>query len=253
MDWGALGAGAGAAALGPLGGLAGWGMSKLFGKEKDPNASKDPTSYTAAHGGQAPGPGELAPESIDRKQDSLTQATRGLTNYMGQAGKESYERGIKQSERGRDITDSGLHNLGPTLDYFGKLLSGDPAQIAEAMQPEVDQISQQFGQIRNMFSRTQARGGGGTSTMAQSPFEQIRMLSDLVSKARGGAAESRGKFGLEQARIGQGETQIGQGEESMGVNTLSATNQGLLARRGQNYQVDTANKQMPAQLIEALL
>jgi len=232
------GTGIGMAVGGPIGALAGWGISRAL-------PHTDPSSFTG--GGGTYTPGGLAPEGIGGTQDSLTQATRALSNYTGQAGQDLLKRGSAVTELGLDREKAGEDQMAPVMDYFRKLMSGDRSEVASAMQPETDQIANQFGQIRQMFSQTGSRGGGSTSTMAASPYEQTRQTAELTAKARRGAAEPLGTLATEKAKLGLGTAGIGLTQEGVGSGLEGLTQQTLMARRGQNMTADTANRQMVAQ------
>src|SRR5271169_950764 len=107
------------------------------------------------------------------------------STYISTGSKNEYNAGAG------DI-GAGLSTMQPSIDYFRKLLSGNPADVASAMQPQSDVIANQFSQIRNMFSTTGARGGGTSSTLAQLPFQQIKQLQDVESQQRANAAGTSG-------------------------------------------------------------
>ena len=200
------------------------------GGSGDANGNADPTSFTAS-GGQYE-MGDLAPESIDKSQNSQTQYIRSLTNLTGMEGK-------KTTEAGQDTTQQGMDALKPVMDYFQRLMSGDRSEVSSAIQPENDAISEQFGQIRRMFSDT-ARGGGKTSTLAQLPFQETQQKSQLINQSRRNAAGQAGGFA--NALIGQGLQQTG-----MGLSTLGNTTSNLLGIRGQDNTENAQNKQMATQ------
>ncbi len=229
---------------GPIGALAGWGIGRLMPHE-------DPTSFTGMGGTYHQG--SLAPEGVGGKQDSLTQATRALSNYTGQKGQDLLERGNQITEQGLQGEKAGEDQLNPVIDYFRKLMSGDRGELASAMQPEADQISHQFDQIRQMFSQTGSRGGGTTSTLAAAPYEQTKQLAELSSKARAGAAQPLGSLAVEKARLGLGAAGVGLSQEGVGQGLEGLTQQTLMARRGQNMTADTANRQMVAQGLNNLI
>jgi hypothetical protein len=229
----------------PIGALAGWAIGRAL-------PHPDPTSFTS--GGGVYKPGGLAPEGIDKNQDSLTQATRALSNYTGQKGQDLLNSGETTTAQGLQGEKTGEDQMNPVMDFFHKLMSGDRGELASAMQPEADQISNQFGQIRQMFSQTGSRGGGSTSTLAASPYDETRQLAELTSKARMGAAGQEGNLAMEKAKLGLGVAGVGLGQEGAGTGLEGLTQQTLMARRGQNMTADTANRQMATQgIIQALI
>lgn len=213
-------------------------VTNLFRAPKD-----DPTSFTQENGGKTPAEGQFAAEGIDHTQDSLTQSLRSLSNFTGQSGMDTLKTGQGTVASGKGTFEGATHDLAQPMDMFRKLLGGDRSEIESALGPEKDAITGQFDKIREMFATTGARGGGRTSTLTQLPFQQTKMISDLISKARMGAASAEGNLALNKAQLGLGEAGVGLGEEGIGQNLLGLTNQNLLGRRGQNVQVNMANTQ----------
>lgn len=165
--------------------------------------------------------GGIAYEPIDKSQDSLTQYLRSVENLAGQQGQKALSGGLSQ-------TQSGIAAAAPSLDYLTKLVKGDQADVAQATQPETDQIRQQFSQIRNILA-TQPRGGGKASAMAEAPFQEAGNVSRMQSQARTGAAGQLGGLATQLAGLGISEGQLGLGLEGLGL-------QSGLERRGQNLQ-----------------
>jgi hypothetical protein len=116
--------------------------------------------------------------------------------------------GGQQAGLGAATTAQGVGLLGPVSSYFQNLLSGDPASLMAAIQPEADTVGQQFGQIRQMISQ-QPRGGGKTSTLAQLPVQHLQTLMNLVSQARNAAPAGLESIARLLSGIGQQETQLG--------------------------------------------
>jgi len=134
------------------------------------------------------------------------------------------EIGGQQYGLGRDTTSKGMDTLAPAGEYFKRLLGGDSNEAMKAIQPQADAIGQQFQNVRDMIS-TQPRGGGKTSELARLPVEQIRILSNLISGARGGAAQGLESIGSKYLDTGQ--QQIGRSlQANQGAGQLALQGRG---------------------------
>lgn len=116
--------------------------------------------------------------------------------------------GKQQYDTGKGNTAQGMSDLNAPTSYFRKLLSGDPNELMSALNPELDNISTQFNQVRRMIS-DQPRGGGKTSVLASMPAQQIGAISNLYSGARRGAANSLVGIAGQEAQTGLAQTGMG--------------------------------------------
>lgn len=165
----------------------------------------DSTGFASMTGG-APAVGQIATEGINKNQDSLTQFLRSLFNASGTAG--------------TGAVNQGIGGAGTAMDYWSKILSGNPAAIMQAMSPEVQAAQAQYRGAQQQANMFAPRGGGRSAMMAQLPMQQAGTISNILAQARPGAAAN-----LAQTGLGMG---------GLGANLLSMTMQGQLARRGQN-------------------
>ena len=185
----------------------------------------DPSSYTSTHGGQAPAPGQLAYEGINPKQDSLTQYLRSLSNFTGSAGQTAF--------------GAGGQGVGQAMDFWGNILSGNRGAMAQALSPEIQSATSGFEQQRRAMDQFAPMGGGRAAQGAALPYREAGQISNLIATLRPQAAQQQGQLGLNEQQIGLG--------------ALQQALQALLARRGQNFQVDTANRQMLTSGLESLM
>src|SRR5438105_896856 len=151
-------------------------------------ASQNPTTNT----------GQINFEPVGG-QDSLTQFVRSMQNLVGQQGKSNLQTGGQQFQ-------GGVTAAAPAVDFLTKLVRGDQADLAQATQPETDQITQQFSQIRNMIT-AQPRGGGKASVLAELPFEKEKQVQGARQGMRKGAAGELGGLASTLAGLGLGEQQ----------------------------------------------
>lgn len=147
--------------------------------------------------------------------NSLTSFIRSIEGLTGQQGQTTFQ--------------SGLQTASPAIDYLTKLVKGDQGDVTQAAQPEIDQITQQFDQIRNMIS-LQPRGGGKTSALAEAPFQKSAAIQRTEGAMRGGAASELAGLGLQEAGLG---TSL----ESLSSNVA-------LTKEQQDYQQQEAVNQM---------
>jgi uncharacterized phage infection (PIP) family protein YhgE len=163
-----------------------------------------------------PGAG-LALEPIGG-QNSLDQFIRSIEGLTGTQGQ-----GILQ--QGQATTNQGVNSLAPSLDLLTKLTKGDQGDVTQAAQPEIDQITQQFDQIRNMIS-LQPRGGGKTTALAEAPFKKAGDIQRTEGDMRTSAAAKLADVGSNLAGIGLAESGQGIGLEQEAAN-VALTKQGL--------------------------
>lgn len=171
-----------------------------------------------------PGGGGVTTEPI--RGDSLTRFVRSLQNLTGQQGQEILGAGQGQFQQGIEAT-------APVLQFLTQLVKGDQGDVTQAAQPEIDQITQQFDQIRNMISMA-PRGGGKATALAEAPFQKAGAIQRTEGELRKGAAAELSGLGTTLAGLGLEESGLGAGLET-------ASQQAALTRRGQNVSQDISN------------
>lgn len=175
-----------------------------------------------------PGSG-LELQSIDKGDNDLTKFIRSIEGLSGQQGQKTVESGSAKVQQG-------VGAAAPALDFLTKLVKGDQADITQAAQPEIDQITQQFDQIRNLIS-LQPRGGGKTSAMAEAPFQKAGAIQRTEGEMRTKATGQLGDLSTKLAGIGLS-------EEGLGLNLESLASNIALGKSGQNVQENAATMQM---------
>jgi hypothetical protein len=105
--------------------------------------------------------------------------------------------------QGQNALTSGQNTTAPALSFLTQLTKGDQGDVSQAAQPEIDSISQQFDQIRNMISQ-QPRGGGKTTALAEAPFQKSAAIQKTEGGMRTGAASQLAGLGLQEQGIGAG-------------------------------------------------
>jgi hypothetical protein len=224
-------------------------LTSMFGGEKDSS------SFTG--GGGDPSAGGLAPEGIDKGQDSLTQYMRSLTNLAGQQGQQGVTEGRATARTGQNIVTSGLPVMRQALQglagpeqYYQSLLGGNKAEMESAVAPETSSILDQYRGKRNQMAKLGPRSGGTGEAVAGSQFGQAADVAKVLQSVRPMAAQGAQQVASARSGIGQGIAgmgaqlgQLGLGESGQGIQQLQQALQGLMQRREQNMGIgSTANK-----------
>lgn len=109
----------------------------------------------------------------------------------------------------QQLFNTGLSAWQPAADYFKKLLSGDPTQMAQAVGPTSDLLKgQQQGQARQMAA-TLPSGGEANAAQAQASQGSYNNLARLYAGVQPGAASALGQ--LSAAPLGASAPNVGSG------------------------------------------
>lgn len=131
--------------------------------------------------------------------------------------------------QGKDLTTEGSDALHPVIQQFMDLLSGDREAVDAAIAPEERSVLDQYDVSRRAIGEFGPRGGGATSTIAQSRFKQAGDITTLRSSVRRDAASSL-------AEIGSRLTAQGIGAQTGGINGFMNLLQQALESKGQDLQ-----------------
>ncbi len=220
------------------------GLYHLFG-----GGGGDPTGFTNMGGD--PSAGGLAPEGINKSQDSLTQYLRSLTNMLGGGGKADVAEGRGTARTGEGVLKAGLPAMSQALQglaapeqYYRSLLGGDKAAMESAVAPETSSILDQYRGKRSQMAKLGPRSGGTGEAIAGSQFGQIGDVSKVLQSVRPQAAKGATDVAGARAGIGQGIgqmgaqlAQLGLGESGQGLQQLLGALQGLMQRREQDMGI----------------
>jgi len=211
-------------------------VSNIWDRGDDNGGQKDPTSFTAQGGTYKVG--DIATEGIDKSQDSLTQMLRSITNLTGQKGQEFTSSGQQTTQQGKDA-------MGPALDFWMKLLSGDQAAQANAVAPTARTIVSQYDTAKKAALTMAPRGGARSGALAELPFKKAADIGTLIQQLQPEAAKQTTEIGRLLATLGISES-------GLGLQSLAQTLQGLLSRRGQNIDENAALMKMIASFGEGI-
>jgi hypothetical protein len=170
---------------------------------------------------------------------------QNLTGGQGQgvlgSGAGTFGEGLGLVAPGLAQANSGATAAAPALQYLTSLVKGDQADLTQAAQPEIDQVSQQFDAVRNLISQ-QPRGGGKASVLAEAPFQKATAVGNIEAGLQSGAAGQLGGLatqlagiGLGEAGVGTTEAGLGLGQEQIGEGLESLSSDIALTKQGLNY------------------
>ena len=197
-----------------IGGAAGFGLSHLGGGgKKDDQANASIDPYTAL-----------------------------LQQQAGTAQKEGTESSAMGSEA-----------LAPAMLYLKSLLGADPSAMLAATQQERGRVIDQYDAARKAVENFGPRGGGTTSTLAQSRFSQAESLADITSSARRNAVASEAELGVNLKQLGLTAQQLASSDLNSVINAVLNRQYLDVQKRGQNAQAATGIGETVGSIIGAIL
>ncbi len=117
--------------------------------------------------------------------------------------------------------------------YYSSILSGNSADVAGALAPQITQLNSGFDQARRQVDQFAPMGGGRSSTMANAPFQQASAITNLISNARAQAA---------QGLAGIGSAEGGLGANLFGLSNNAAGDLGTLSTNQQQFSYNAGAK-----------
>lgn len=188
--------------------------------------------------------------------DQLTAFFRSLSNLTGTtganllgAGGQTTGTGLGTVGQGLADTSTGMSTLNAPIDFYKKLISGDPATMTAALGPTASLIGQQYAGVQQNATNNLPGGGYRSVVQAGIPQAQAAAVGNAAEGLQSTAAQALGQLGAEQASIGQGESGTGLGvagvgstQTSQGLSALVSTIQSALQRMGINLQSSGINQ-----------
>ena len=132
----------------------------------------------------------------------------------------------------RDATGSkrlGQAVTTPAVKYLTDVLSSNPAAVLDATRQERGRVIDQYDTARRAIANFGPRGGGTTSTLAESRFDQAESLADITSSARRDAVSAAGDLGTRLTALGLSADQLASAD-------INAVIRAILAREGVGVQ-----------------
>ena len=137
--------------------------------------------------------------------------------------------GTGAQQQGAQFGQQSQEAIQPALQYLQALTGNNPAALMEATRAERGTVMDQYDAARKAIANFGPRGGGTTSTLAQSRFDQAESLSDITSTARRNAVASESQLGVSLAGLGLT-------AQDLATRDISEVVQAVLAREGLNVQ-----------------
>src|SRR5438876_519214 len=151
-------------------------------------------------------------------------AMANLQSLMGQLG-----------QYGPQFMSRAEQAYGPAQSYWSRLLAGNRPAVMGALGPEIEALTGQQQQVRQIQGELQPRGGPGAAFMAQLPYQTAGQIGALMSQARGGAATSLGQLAGTAGQLGLGAFREQQGAASGILDTVLRQKCLDLYRRQQEF------------------
>lgn len=188
--------------------------------------------------------------AIENRQKANDVPGGGAAATTGKHPEDPYASMLKDQasqvgQTGQQLTGMGTESLAPVLKYFQSLMGNDPSALLAATQPERGRVIDQYDAARKAVSSFGPRGGGTTSSLAQSRFDQAESLSDLTSGARRSAAAATAEIGTSLAGLGLT-------AQDLASRDLNSIIQSVLAREGLNTQRRGQNMAMVGDIGETI-
>jgi hypothetical protein len=158
------------------------------------------------------------------ESQSLQDAQTSLANTMSSTGKQS-------AKEGGTLFNLALPGLEKSEAYYGKLSSGDPAALARANAPAIQQISSATDSAKKNIIQDAPRGGGRDLALAEADINKGAEVSKLTTGSYLSSFGSLSNLGGQNVSQGNAATATG----LQGMN--AAANQ-----YGQLQQIDNEQK-----------
>ena len=155
---------------------------------------------------------------------SLQAAQTGLAQQMSATGAQS-------AAEGSQLFNLALPGLEQSESYYGKLASGDPAALARANAPAIQQITGATNTAKKNIVQDNPRGGERNLALEEADINKGAQISQLTTGSYTGAFPSLAQLGGQNVSQGTSATSTG----LQGMN--SAANQ-----YGQLQQINNEQK-----------
>lgn len=208
----------------------------------------------------------ITPEPVTGPEggdNTLIRYLRSLQNQGGSAVSPFLNQGAGGIGTGQGTIGTGVGQLGtafsttqPAVDYWSKILSGDPGALTEATAPTANALSQIFSGATNNASQNTPAGGARNVMLAQLPQMQAQQVGNYLLGLQPQAAQNLNQLAQTQGQIGSGTVgagyaggQLGLGTAGVGTNLYQQTLNALLGVRGQDVIETGQNKSLVGNLL----
>ena len=136
--------------------------------------------------------------------------------------------------QGEQSSAMGTDALAPVMKYLQSILGGDPQALMAATQPERGRVIDQYDTARRSAAEFGPRGGGTTSALAKSRFDQAASLADITSTARREAVATEGELGVQLKSLGLSAEGLASTDLNSIINAVLNKQYLDVQKRGQN-------------------
>jgi len=201
------------------------------------------------------GPFGVTPQPVSGSDNSLTAFWRGLSNLAGTAAPQFLQmggsligQGTGVAQGGLEVTGQGLEDIQPAVDFYSKILSGDPSATTAALAPTAANLSAIYSGATDQAMHGMPAGGFRANMLAGLPYQQAAQIGNAAVGLQPLAAQNVEKAGVDIAGIGQGISgtgvklgELGTTLTGQGLTSLQATIEDMLRKMGINIEGGTAN------------
>jgi hypothetical protein len=153
--------------------------------------------------------------------------------------------GSTASSTGSSTFSAGTGALAPSIDYYSKLLSGDPTATAAAIAPTTSGIMSQYDTAYKNLTDGTARGGQRSGSIANLESSKASSVGNVIAGVQPAAAQGLAGLGTSLAGLGVA-------EQGVGNQSILGALQGLLGQRGQDIGYTEQQQQNNLGLGQAL-
>ena len=167
------------------------------------------------------------------KGDGVDKDDAAVQPYLSQLTESS--KGLRG--QGDELNMQGSQGIAPAMDYLRQILSSNPSALMSATAPERGRVIDQYDTARRSIGEFGPRGGGTTSTLAQSRISEADALGDIMSSGRREAFGQSAQLGTTLTGLGLTADQLASADLEKIIDTM-LTQQGFdVQKRGQNMQM----------------
>jgi hypothetical protein len=136
------------------------------------------------------------------ESQSLQDAQTNLANVMASTGQE-------KAQEGRTLFNLALPGVQRSESYYGKLASGDPAALARANAPAIQQITESSNAAKKNIMQDNPRGAERTLALEEADINKGTQISQLTTGSYLGAFPSLAQLGGQNISQGNQATATG--------------------------------------------
>lgn len=140
------------------------------------------------------------------ESDKLQASQSHLADVMASTGEQSAKQGSK-------LFDLALPGLQKAESYYGKLSSGDPAALARANAPAIQQVTGESNKAKQNIMQDAPRGGSRDLALAEADINKGAQISNLTTGSYLSSFPSMAQ--LSGQNVSQGTAATGTGLQGM--------------------------------------